>query len=545
MRTLQNIIVLIILFGSSTSWSKDWFVLPEGEAQGSNDGTSYEDAWEGLHNVKWGVDGVSPGDNLYVCGLHVYEIDTLHNVATQADIKVASGSSDNMRVTIRGDCPNGDAGVVWGAFLMGHDSWRDEGGGVWSIMLPGNAYPDWFFQDIGKSDSKAYTVLKKQVSVGGVRQHPGSHFSESYKRKTKLYVSTVGNVNPAGRIYANRFGYEFVLGKSSYITFKNLYFMNMKWNTKRGPANITWDHCYFAYGEHSLLAFYDGSYGVQITNSVLTQASNGIYLISTTNNSPSNYLISGNYIYDIGVREILQNSDAHAIGVQGGTGGVIEKNFIKNVGTGPMLYAFKNQRLTNTVVRQNYITNTHNLGSALGLGVGTMCNNDSLSDKHGVDIHDNIVVNSTIGYRLQFEDIQNLRNNISFRNKYGLESSRNYNGKGARAFARGNIFLHSSGYHVNWYSGADDYLLNIDESIYFPVSGKIFRLGAREYRLFEWRRRACDGCVFDPTSITREPLFSNNSGQYENPADFKITNKDYIKHLGADITWYSKFAPGP
>ena len=64
---------LVWLILSANAAASDWFVRPAGGNYGSEDGSSYQDAWDGLLNVVWGngAGEVGPGDNLYVCGLHV------------------------------------------------------------------------------------------------------------------------------------------------------------------------------------------------------------------------------------------------------------------------------------------------------------------------------------------------------------------------------------------------------------------------------------------------------------------------------------------
>jgi len=79
----------------------DWYVRPAGGSYGNEDGTSYEDAWNGFSNITWGTGGVEAGDTLWVCGTHN---ETL-------TVK-ASGTSGNY-ITIRGDYP-GDPGIIDG-----------------------------------------------------------------------------------------------------------------------------------------------------------------------------------------------------------------------------------------------------------------------------------------------------------------------------------------------------------------------------------------------------------------------------------------------
>ncbi len=47
---------LILSAGGNTALAaSDWFVRPVGGSYGSEDGSSYENAWDGLKNVVWGA----------------------------------------------------------------------------------------------------------------------------------------------------------------------------------------------------------------------------------------------------------------------------------------------------------------------------------------------------------------------------------------------------------------------------------------------------------------------------------------------------------
>ncbi|MCK5617149.1 hypothetical protein KAR91_85590, partial [Candidatus Pacearchaeota archaeon] len=76
-----------------------WYVRPMGGSYGSEDGTSYDDAWDGFSNIDWTASGVQPGDTLYIAGTHT-EVFTVGG----------SGSIGN-QILIRGDF-GGDAGII-------------------------------------------------------------------------------------------------------------------------------------------------------------------------------------------------------------------------------------------------------------------------------------------------------------------------------------------------------------------------------------------------------------------------------------------------
>lgn len=504
-----------------------WYVRPKGGYYGNEDGTSYDNAWDGLHSVVWGENGVEPGDTLYICGLHVWDVTQKTPIVGQGYIYVnVEGISEATRVIIRGDYPD-DPGIVWGAYRMSYEPWQDEGGGVWSISLAGGAFPDCFFQDIGIPKNDSFIILDQEFSIEGVRNHPGSQYgTEGYVGNKLLYVKCTDGGNPTGRIYSNRYGYSFKLINREYITFLNLTLFNPYFtrspSDSMGYANhLRWQGCKLAYGEYILLSFRDNEDYMEVINCDLSWSGCALYTVSTTNNAPSYYLFKGNYIHDIGVRPAHQNGDAHSIGIQGGHDGIIEDNVIENCGTGPLLYAFTNQELKNTIVRRNIVKNLHNLGGATGYGVSTMCNNNSLSDKSGNKFYQNIVINAPVGYRFQFEDEQEVYNNIAYNCNKGFESTRNYNGQGADVIFKNNIIADSKTYHIHWSSGATSYALNFDHNLYYSIEPAKFRLGAKEYTtLDQWKTVSKTDCVFDPNSLYFDPLFINvENGDFHLKAD--------------------------
>lgn len=76
-----------------------FYVRPSGGSYGSENGTSYENAWNGFTNIDWTITGVKPGDTLYICGTH------------KEVLTVGGSGTLGSEITIRGDYP-GDAGVI-------------------------------------------------------------------------------------------------------------------------------------------------------------------------------------------------------------------------------------------------------------------------------------------------------------------------------------------------------------------------------------------------------------------------------------------------
>jgi parallel beta-helix repeat protein len=94
-------IIIIFLFPSLAS-AEVFYIRPLGGSYGSEDGSSYDNAWDGFNNIAWGsgVGAVGAGDTLYVCGTHNQKLTV-----------GASGTDSGNMVTIRGDCP-GDLALI-------------------------------------------------------------------------------------------------------------------------------------------------------------------------------------------------------------------------------------------------------------------------------------------------------------------------------------------------------------------------------------------------------------------------------------------------
>jgi hypothetical protein len=521
------VVLFIIIFSQYLCpvflFAKDWYVRPSGGTYGTESGVSYDNAWNGLLNVMWGKNGVKPGDSLYVCGIHVHDVKKSSYIATQAKIHIISGKDESRRITLRGDYP-GDPGIIWGSYRMSFGEWKNEGSGVWSIELPGNSYADWFFQDIGKPFPESFIALDQVDTLEKLWNHPGGQYSVDYLSGSKIYIHCTDSKKPNGRIYGNRYGYGFVFGDAQYVTFKNLSFLGFGRFIQKNDrlSHVKWDKCHFAYGEHSLLGFWGANFGVEVINCKFSWAENGIYTISGTDDYTSYYRFNNNYFENIGVRKVNRNTDAHSIGIQGGVGGEIKNNIIKNCGTGPLLYSGKNQEVRDTIVSENFVKNLHTLGNATGYGVSTMSFNNSRTKNSNNKFFNNVVMNSPVGYRFQFLELQEVYNNISYNCTIGLESGRNSDGLGANVRLRQNIFLNSGRYHIRWYSGAIRFDIDSNNNLFYPIEGRQFNLRGKDLSWLEWKKsnRKYKNCVFDPDSLTFYPKFKNHSGYFENKNDF-------------------------
>lgn len=141
---------------SATSFGATWYVrpsvftnwsglypVPQEGVYGSQDGTTYANAWNGIRSVVWGVGGVTTGDTLYICGTHI---------ATY----IAGGSSPNTAsyalwltnsgITLRGDYQN-DPALIFGGCSDQYNTYTwlgPDANGVYRSQIQGTGNASWF-----------------------------------------------------------------------------------------------------------------------------------------------------------------------------------------------------------------------------------------------------------------------------------------------------------------------------------------------------------------------------------------------------------------
>lgn len=539
---------IVLLTGFSNGFAADWYVRPAGGSYGTENGVDYANAWDGLTNVVWGSNGVTAGDSLYVCGLHLHTVSSGNYIDTQADIVPASGSSDSARVTIRGDCP-ADPGTVWGAYKLAHVAWTNEGGGVWSIVLPGSAYPEWFFQDIGPT---SWTVLERADDLTEVAQIAGSFFSPSYSGYDKLYVHLTDGGAPHNRIFANRYGYEWKLVGTRYVTLRDLKLYNPHWFFRF--SDVPTDHVRFQnvdirYGEGYLMHVGRNVQNLELIDSELSWGENGVYTTSTAqdpNWTANNLVVRGNYIHDIGVR--AHNGDAHCVGVMGGHGGVVEDNICANAGSGVTIHAWNGQNTWGHVVSRNIISNIHALGGGVAHGIGTWGQEAfTANTTDGIEISNNVVFDADQCFRLAYTRAQTLYNNVGINCRAGIYLPT----AAPTVIARNNIFQFDpassrctsaagSCRHVDVFSGVGA-VLNFDRNIYHPAGtsdlSMYARLGGGLITLAQWRAllpgvslSSNAASLFDPNSFGADPRFVNAA-----QLDFRLQESSPAIDAGEDV----------
>jgi len=403
-----------------TEGPTDWYVrpgvysrtgstpVPDSGVYGAQDGTSYSNAWNGLREIVWGEDGVEAGDNLYVCRNHVYSTSSGDFLAFQAREYIKeSGLSEEYPITIRMDYL-GDTGTLYGIFMDNRKNvvWNgpDSNGVYWTDDLIYGASAEYNGTDYVWLDREDSTTWEGHY---GAAYHTVRENEPWFKDIT--YVKTIDGSNPTGKIYSSGLGFRFDLGRSKYIKFyKGNFYSSTVGKERIGTTNtdipvsthIIFDSCKMIYGVTYWL--YSGHDYWTFRNNDFSHAGNGIYTVgsdsSLNNGWGSSYLlIENNTFKHLGTTNFY-HQDAHAVGIQGGRGHIIQGNYIVDTGSAIEFWTGY-WPMKDMIARNNFIKDikVKDVTGGAGIGVSGQNRDDSIGKRTGFKIYNNIVMNTGIG----------------------------------------------------------------------------------------------------------------------------------------------------
>jgi hypothetical protein len=141
-------------FDEGTDTGTQWFVRPNGGAYGSENGTSWTNAFDGFSDIAWG--GISAGDTIWVAGgTYTQNLDPTANGTAGSPIKIRRARSDSSACTggagwsVGYDSDiNHTAGFAWinsGSYVIVSGAKTQSGGNVpcddgscgWKVTLSG------------------------------------------------------------------------------------------------------------------------------------------------------------------------------------------------------------------------------------------------------------------------------------------------------------------------------------------------------------------------------------------------------------------------
>lgn len=537
---IKLLLLSFLLFFASDCFAKDWYVRPAGGKYGLENGTSYENAWNGIENIVWGTQAVSAGDTLYICGTHVAAATGA--VFGKALMPMASGTPESW-ITIRGDYQS-DKAIVWGAWKDGRagglktEKWQSLGNGVYY-----NETSTWnkLFDSFGVYEDIAGDTYLKCKAAKSKDEVINSSAAGVY------YIENVGNnvghiwIKPYNQStfkdtlrFSGILGYSLVLnGDYSYIKFKNIDFyatdIDHRYPEKE-HKNYEFDGCKFI-SLTNVLYFYAPRNSTNITfnNCEIAYAPNGIYVIWSY--GQNEYItIQNSHFHDIGkIYSPNGVADGHAIGIQNNQNFWILNNVFERCGSAIDCHvgALKTQR--NIVIHGNYIEDMRvgyaNPYVAPGAGIQLEGDNDCpIGNTGNITISYNIVINCEgIGIGTTRKDSVSIYNNLvaNCNHNYAIIGNR---ADGASASFHNNISVYPQQYHVYFNQNCTDirfnfqsnnnlfYDPNAENLLYFLVSG----MTAQQVDLSSWKSLHADGqslgfnqnsLTIDDKSLSTDPLF--------------------------------------
>ncbi|MDO8467531.1 MAG: choice-of-anchor Q domain-containing protein, partial [Nanoarchaeota archaeon] len=355
----------------------------------------------------------------------------------------------------------------------------------------------------------------------------------------KTYVKTSDGTNPTGKIYSPTLGYTFDLAGNDYINFYkcNLYGSVIRKNRVKDfpngpiPDHITIDSCDIKYSLDygSLFDLYKGHDYWTIKNSELSYATNAIYTKTFDGIPGARFLkVENNYIHDIGGPNFI-HQDAHAVGIQGGEGHIIQNNTIENTGSAIEFWS-SSDSMFNMTVRNNFIKNIRVMSTTGGNGIVISGDNKFATSgrRTGFRIYNNIIINTGIG--ATEADWQGF--GISSNNVDRVEIYNNvlYNNLGGIRLSPNTIFVYGSVYNniiVNPQSeiyakiSGNKFFLDWDNNLYYPLSSL---KDTDSYSLFGLR---------ETNSILADPMFVSLNPS--NKTDFKLKENSPAIDKGKDV----------
>lgn len=318
--------------------------LSKSGVYGSQNGTSYDNAWNGLQDIKWGDQGVTNGDTLYVCGTHLYSVSNIsYGPFYQAYIIISNQASG---CTIRGDYP-GDAGRLFGGCCM----WAKDA--PWEGPDANGVYrcTNWWAAN--------YTLCYEVngTTITRLNQSNVNTWADGLGAWSRVdnsnFVKTTSGAAPGTNIAMNAYGWRFILANGlSNVTFRGLTFISSAMNldgytyAPGYPAlncranHLTFTNCTWtewgstAMDDSMLVSPQPGNDYWTFDNCSLSNGPAGIYTgagnQSSTNQmrGPNFLVISNCYIHDLDTANYSQ-VDGHAVGFTFGSDSIIANNRIE------------------------------------------------------------------------------------------------------------------------------------------------------------------------------------------------------------------------
>ncbi|MDO8646998.1 MAG: right-handed parallel beta-helix repeat-containing protein [Candidatus Diapherotrites archaeon] len=575
--------IVALLFLSGFAFATDWFVRPATQFENATEnGTSFETAFDGFQKIVWGASGVKAGDTLYICGTFIYPVDFNYG----SNQTLASGTADK-HIIIRGNCPN-NPGVIIAARKMLKASFTDLHDG--SFSAPTGGYGGAYFWQGDPANSPILLRSYNNVNTPSeVANTDGSAWIDANARI--MYVNPLGKLDD---IYWNWTASWYNRG-SDFIEYRNLRLFGGSGNdggirlvkaTDPNPtptSNISIIDSEIAFGNYTAVYAQGASTdNILIENVKIHDVTCGSYAIYGGGAAHNNWTFSKVEIYSGEQRHynIFGNNDAHAIGGQNMSNLLIEDSNIHDWhGDGVIDYMGSTGKMENVTIRRNSFTNLNDdEGAHLHYGVakhGTNAANFG-SRSNNWQIYNNIFSNIGtknnpetlgVGYAIRGkgdggEVPAAIYNNVFHDVAGGIfwaDLGRYENPPSSKIYyphlpggigftAKNNITLNpkSGGnfYYTPMPAVTSNNLIKISNNLYWPdtLSGnnKFRWLGKDSTNYADWVVKSGDS-----NSWLADPQLINASGSFRNPGDFQLKQGSQAINAGTDVGLTSDYAGNP
>lgn len=347
----RSVVLLVFIFVmiSFISADSDWHIRSKGGEYGTEDGTSYENAWDGLDKLNW--DLISAGDTIHIYGMHPSpDIDVAQHLNTQ--IVIGKSGTDKKRITIQGH----DATILtpryWLRWNKQHTSWTYHAEGDY-YERNGNLYssPNAIEYDADRGQFNHLFPVNDLSSLSNC---------QFYYNAGKFYYKPCEGVTNSRVAMGNALNWIIALKTNGqdYITIKDITFVYTMMRIA-GSDNIIIDNCTFSKTDYDAIRIGAGSgacNNLEIKNSLFTETKRAaIYLLYKGQRS-DNFHIHHNEFINIDPNNTWSShGDDHGVQLERGNNHLVEYNRFINVGghTIGIDYGSYGEQKNNTI-RYNY-----------------------------------------------------------------------------------------------------------------------------------------------------------------------------------------------
>lgn len=578
--------LFFLLLFASFAFSADWYVRPASQFENvTENGTSFETAFDGFQKIVWGPTGVKAGDTLYICGTFVYPVDFNYG----SNQTLASGTADK-HIIISGNCPN-NPGIIISARKMPKDSFTDLGGGLYSA--PTESYSGaWFWQG---DPTKSPLLLRSYYDVNSQSEVAATNGSAWIDVNARImYVNPLGELDD---IYWNWVNAWYNRG-NDFIEYRNLRLFGGSGNNGgmqlvKGDnpvlsdvSNVSIIDSEIAFGPYTAIYAQGANTDhILIENVKIHDTTSGSYaimggVVHTNWTFRKVEVYSGEQIH----YNIFGNNDAHAIGGQNMSDLLIEDCNIHDWhGDGVIDYMGSTGSMNNVTIRRNTFTNLNDdEGAHLHYGVAKHGSNNPNfgSRSNNWQIYDNIFNNIGtknnpetlgVGYAIRGkgdggEVPAAIYNNVFYDTAGGIywtdmgtykDAAGNnipYLPGGIGFTAKNNIMMNlkSGGYYFyTKLPSVSNNAISINNNLYWPDT-----LGGNNK--FKWLgtigSNSTDSIDFndwkldsnqDHDAILSDPQFVNASGSFSQPEDFQLKQGSKAINAGVNVGLTTDYAGNP